>query len=59
MKKGKMPKAKTEAEIIASIRGSWHGVNPVTRIVQGKTKYTRKEKHKSKAYESADSCVFL
>ncbi len=41
MKKGKMPKAKTEAEIIASIRGSWHGVNPVTRIVpvypQGET----------------------
>ena len=29
-----------------SLRGSWNGVNPVTRVEQDKTKYTRKQKHK-------------
>lgn len=28
-------------------RGSWFGVNPITRIVVDKTKYTRKKKHKN------------
>lgn len=27
-------------------RANWHGVNPVTKIVEDKTKYTRKIKHK-------------
>ena len=28
-------------------RADWHGVNPITKIVADKTKYTRKTKHKS------------
>lgn len=41
---------KTNIELYQSIRKDWGNINPVTRVVKDKTKYTRKEKHK-KAYD--------
>ena len=37
---------RTNLEIIQSIRGDWHGVNPVTKIIPDKRK--KKDKHKKK-----------
>lgn len=39
-------KVKSNIELMKSIRGSWHGINPVTKVIKDKTKYTRKIKHK-------------
>jgi len=39
-------KLKTNAEIFRSIRKSWNGVNPVTKVDKMLTRYTRKAKHK-------------
>lgn len=41
----------TEYEIYKRIRKTWN-FSPVSRIVQDKTKYTRKEKHKKNWSES-------
>lgn len=38
----KKAKVKTQYEIMKSTRGSWNGTNPVTKVVQDKTKYIRK-----------------
>ena len=29
------------------IRRDWNGINPVTKMIPDKTKYTRKKKHKN------------
>ena len=34
-------------EAARHIRRSWNGINPVTKILPDKTKYTRKKKHKN------------
>ena len=39
-------KIKTNLELMKSIRGNWNGINPVTKVIKDKTKYTRKIKHK-------------
>lgn len=49
MKKKKKKKS-TNIELYQSIRKDWGDINPVTRVVRDKTKYTRKEKHK-RSYE--------
>ena len=36
---------KSTIELIRQVRGSWHGVNPVTKIIPDKTKYRRRPKH--------------
>ena len=41
MKKLKTKVNKSMVEVAASIRGSWNGVNPVTRIMQSKKNYDR------------------
>ena len=43
-----MPKKKEKdwVDLIHSFRGSWGAINPVTKIIPNKKKYTRKEKHK-------------
>lgn len=33
------------------LRNSWNGINPVTKVIPDKTKYTRKHKHKN-SYET-------
>lgn len=35
-------------ETFKKIRKSWNGLNPSTRIVPNKKRYSRKEKHKRK-----------
>lgn len=45
MKKNKKKK-KTTIDYLSKIRNSWNGINPVTRVVPDKTKYSRKQKHK-------------
>ena len=45
----KKKKKPTALELAQSIRGSWNGVNPVTRIEENKKK--KKPKHKHKQYE--------
>jgi hypothetical protein len=37
---------KRQLEIIKSVRKTWGELNPVTRVVKDKKKYTRKQKHK-------------
>lgn len=37
---------KEQKRINAEKRGSWGGVNPVTRATKDKTKYNRKQKYK-------------
>ena len=37
---------KNQLEIIKSLRKSWGDLNPTTRVVKDKKKYTRKQKHK-------------
>ena len=34
-------------EAARCMRGDWNGINPATRIIPDKTKYTRKKKHKN------------
>lgn len=41
---------KTYTEIFKSERKSWGQVNPVTRVIPDKTKYTRKQKHKGREW---------
>lgn len=38
-------------EAARHLRGSWNGVNPVTKIIPDKTKYSRKKKHKKENKE--------
>jgi hypothetical protein len=38
-------------EAVRASRGSWFGVNPVTKVIPDKTKYSRKEKHKNAKYD--------
>lgn len=45
MGKKSKKKPKSNLEILKSIRKTWE-VNPVTKVIPDKTKYTRKEKHK-------------
>lgn len=45
----KKKKKPTALELTQSIRGSWNGVNPVTRIEENKKK--KKPKYKHKQYE--------
>jgi hypothetical protein len=49
MSKKKKKKDPTMIDLYKSIRGSWNGVNPVTRIVENKKK--KKPKYKKKEYE--------
>ena len=42
----KKKKNKTAMDLYQSIRGSWNGVNPVSRIVESKKKKKPKYKHK-------------
>lgn len=39
-------KTNSTYEYSKKLRGSWYGINPVTRVCRDKTKYTRKIKHK-------------
>lgn len=39
-------KIKSNLDLMKSIRKDWNGVNPVTKVIKDKTKYTRKIKHK-------------
>lgn len=39
-------KIKSQVEIIRSIRGSWNGVNPVTKIIPDKRRKPPKYKNK-------------
>lgn len=39
-------KVKSSYELQKSIRGDWNGVNPVTKVVDNKNHYSRKEKYK-------------
>ena len=49
MSKKKKKKDPTMIDLYKSIRGSWNGVNPVTRIVESKKK--KNPKYKKKEYE--------
>jgi hypothetical protein len=44
-KRNPVPKKLSTAELIRRVRGSWNGVNPVTRVIPDKTKYRRRPKH--------------
>lgn len=46
MSKKRKVKPKTMIEIFISIRGSWNGVNPCTKIEENKKKYNRTRKRK-------------
>ena len=48
-KKKKKSVPPTMTDLYKSIRGSWNGVNPVSRIVESKKK--KKPKYKHKQYE--------
>ena len=39
-------KIKTNLELMKSIRKDWGVINPTTKVMKDKTKYTRKIKHK-------------
>ena len=39
-------KIKSNLDLMKSIRKDWNSVNPVTKVMKDKTKYTRKVKHK-------------
>lgn len=39
-------KIKSNLDLMKSIRRDWNGVNPLTKVIKDKTKYTRKNKHK-------------
>lgn len=53
-KKDKVKSDMTFLDAIQSQRGSWNGVNPVTKIIPDKTKYFRKKKHKENYKESVE-----
>lgn len=40
-----------ELKTLKKIRGDWGMVNPCSRVERDKTKYTRKQKHKGKAWD--------
>ena len=44
-------KIKSNLEILKSIRNTWGNVNPTTKVIKDKTKYTRKIKHKGELYK--------
>lgn len=44
-KRNAAPKKLSSYELMRKVRGSWNGVNPVTRVIPDKTKYCRKVKH--------------
>lgn len=46
-KDNKNNKENSTYEAARRIRRDWNGVNPVTKIIPDKTKYTRKKKHKN------------
>ena len=41
----KPAKIKTFVDIIKGLRNDWGGVNPVTKIIPNKKKFTRKDRH--------------
>ena len=47
IKDNKNNKENPTYESARRIRGSWNGINPVTKIIPDKTKYTRKKKYKN------------
>lgn len=49
MAKRKSKKKPTAVDLYKSIRGTWNGVNPVTKIVESKKK--KKPKYPHKEYE--------
>ena len=46
--KKKNTKARSVNELAKTVRGSWNGVNPVTRVERDRTVYTRKQKHRTR-----------
>ena len=46
-KENKNAKINPTYEAARRIRRDWNGVNPVTKIIPDKTKYTRKKKYKN------------
>lgn len=50
-------------ELARRVRGSWNGVNPVTKVYRDRTKYNRKQKHKNRdvsdAFRSAGHPCFI
>ena len=46
-KENKNAKINPTYEAARRIRRDWNGVNPITKIIPDKTKYTRKKKHKN------------
>lgn len=40
----------SQLELMRGMRGSWYGVNPVTRVIPSKKVYTRKQKHPGRNY---------
>lgn len=46
----KTKKPRSSYELQKSIRGSWNGINPVTKVIDNKNRYSRKDKHR-KNYE--------
>ena len=52
MKKSKQIQVKIDqVTLMQSERRSWNGVNPVTRIIPNKKRYSRNQKHKNKNFE--------
>ena len=53
---------RAQKEYHAAQRGSWNGINPVSRIVPNKTKYNRKKQkqaeHRS-GWEGRSACFFI
>ena len=41
----KPAKIKTFVDIIKGLRNDWGGINPVTKIIPNKKKFTRKDKY--------------
>ena len=46
MAKKKKEKNKSALDLCRQVRGSWNGVNPITRIIESKKKKKPKYKHK-------------
>lgn len=49
-------KAKSSYELQKSIRGDWNGVNPVTKVIDNKNHYSRKEKYKTNYINDTYDC---
>ena len=47
-RKKPMKTVPTQFELMREMRGSWNGLNPVTRVIPNKKAYTRKIKHKGR-----------